>query len=116
MLISSLFLFLLFSDVEVNELSFFPVFRPFLAVGLDELALSVPHVILVGAGEDVAGAEGVLTLALLNTVSPLAFIDSSIVFVFIGSFPVSDSLLPLAVVDVTVGVSVLPFAVLLIFG
>ena len=69
-----LFLFLLFSDVEVNELSFFPVFRPFLTVGLDELALSVPHVVLVGAGEDVAGAEGVLTLALLNTVSPLAFI------------------------------------------
>ena len=28
----------------------------------------------------------------------------------------SDSLLPLAVVDVAVGVSVLPFAVLLIFG
>ena len=41
---------------------------------------------------------------------------SSIVFVFIGSLPVSDSLLPLAVVDVAVGVSVLPFAVLLIFG
>ena len=43
-------------------------------------------------------------------------LHSSIVFVFIGSLPVSDSLLPLAVVDVAVGVSVLPFAVLLIFG
>ena len=43
-------------------------------------------------------------------------LHSSIVFVFIGSLPVSDSLLPLAVVDVAVGVSVLPFAVLFIFG
>ncbi len=56
-----------------------PRFRPLLAVGLLEVAVAVADVVLVLAGEHVAGAECVAALALLSP-------TLQNVFVFVANF------------------------------
>merc|ERR1719357_2497155 len=107
---------LLLGDVETDELPLLPVFRPLLAVGLDEFSLAVANVVVVSSGEDVAGAEGVNAVALLDPVLPLSLVHSSVVLVLVGSLSLPDALVPLTVVNVTVGIRVLALPVLLVLN
>ncbi len=51
-----------------------PRFRPLLAVRLLEVAVAVADIVLVLAGEHVAGAERVAALALLSTTLQNVFV------------------------------------------
>merc|ERR550517_559388 len=101
-------------DVEVDQLSLLPVFRSFLTIHLDQLALSVANIVVVGAGENIAATKGVRSFSLLDAVDPLALVNSNIFLVLVGTFSLSDALRPLSVVNVSVGVRVLAFSVLLV--
>ena len=69
-----LLLLLLLGDVEVDQLSLFPILRPFLTIFLDQLALTMPDIVLVRAGEDIAAAECVDTRSLLDPIIPISLI------------------------------------------
>ena len=71
-----LLLFPLLGNVEVYQFALLPIFCPLFAVGLDQFSFAVADVVVVGAGEDVAGSERVNAVALLDAVHPLALVTA----------------------------------------